>query len=202
MVKVLLAASFLLSVSCSQPSRTNAPPKAPPDARVLGDRATKLLAQGDARAVVSLMHYPPTFTPEERQRDMAAGEASIQSILQELGEISHARAHEGVAAFYDVGGSGGTVPYLPSLSPEFVKDVVYEATYSKQGPGYVHLRIMRLNSKTPLEILGVYFGLPESDPRSKPAMLAIARKEMASAGMQVTPDIERQLEQSLQPVRI
>jgi hypothetical protein len=170
-------------------------------ARSLADRAVQLLSSDDVRGVAAMMHYPPTYTPEERKKDMASTEQGLGLFVSEFGAISGAKEHTGVAVFYELGGTGGDVPYLSSLSPRYFASVLYEAKFSKLGDGYIHVTVIRLKADSPLEVLGVYFGLPAANPRSKPAILAITGKQLTQMQVRITPDIERQIQESLKPVR-
>jgi hypothetical protein len=106
-----------------------------------------------------------------------------------------------LAVFYEIGGSGGDVPYLSSLQPHYSDQFLYDAKFSKLGKGYVRVMVIQLTAKSPFEVLGVYFGLPSGDPHSKPALLAIMRKQLIQMGVPVTPEVERQVQESLKPVQ-
>lgn len=185
------------NASCGEPN----PTIGGVDAQGVADHAVQLLVHGQIRTVASIMHYPPTYTSEKRAKDVASVGANIEMTTRELGAISEVRAFQGLTTCYELGGTGGDLPYLASLSPDYLGDFFYEATYSKHGPGYLRIRILRLTPKSHFEILGVYFGLPMSDPRSKPVLVGIARKQLARMGVPVTPELVRQIEESVQPTK-
>jgi len=120
---------------------------------------------------------------------------------REFGRLSEPKEHAGVAAFYEVGGSGGDVAYLSSLSPHYSAQVLYEAKFAKLGKGYIRITVIQLAADSPFEILGVYFGLPVKDPHSKQAILEITRKQLIQMGVPITPEVEQQMAASLTPVR-
>ena len=61
--------------------------------------------------------------------------------------------------------------------------------------------VIQLTATSPFEILGVYFGLPAANPHSKPAILEITRKQLIHMQVPITPDVDRQIKESLKPVR-
>lgn len=170
-------------------------------AQSLADRAAQMLSRGEVRGVAGLMHYPPKYTPEERKKDMSATGDGLDLAAREFGAISTLKPLTGVAVFYEVGGTGGGVPYISSLSPHASAQFLYEAKFAKRGTGFVHITTIQLTAESPFEILGVYLGLPAANPKSKPAILEVTRKQLIQMGVPLTPDITRQLKAALQPVR-
>jgi hypothetical protein len=106
-----------------------------------------------------------------------------------------------VTLCYEIGGTGGDVPYVSSLSPHESAQFLYEAKFSKLGDGYIGVTIIQLTADSQFEILGVYFELPVGNPRSKPAILAIMRKQLIQMHVPITPEVERQIKAALTPVR-
>jgi hypothetical protein len=173
----------------------------PASARSLAARAVQSLSRGEIRSVAGMMHYPPTYTPEERKKDMSSTGEGLDLIAREFGEISAIQVHTGSALFYELGGSGGDVPYLSSLSPRYAAQYLYKAKFSKRGDGYIRLTVIQLTATSPFEILGVYLGLPAANPHSKPAILEITRKQLIHMQVPITPEVDRQIKESLKPVR-
>jgi hypothetical protein len=151
--------------------------------------------------MAEMMHYPPTYTPEERKKDISSTGDGLDLIAREFGAISGLKAHTGIAAFYEIGGTGGDVPYISSLSPHYSAQFLYEAEFSRRGDGYIRVTVIQLTADSEFEILGVYLGLPASNPHSKPAILEITRKQLIHMQVPVTPEVERQIRASLRPVR-
>jgi hypothetical protein len=149
--------------------------------------------------VAEMMHYPPTYTPEEREKDISSTGDYLDLMAREFGEISALKVQMGVALFYTIGGTGGNVPYVSSLKPHHSEQFVYEAKFSKLGNGFIRVTVIQLTADSHFEILGVYLGLPTANPRSKPALMKIMRKELIHMHVPVTPELERQMEQSLKP---
>ena len=176
------------------------PAKCSESAQSLAARAAELLSRGEIRSVAELMHYPPTYTPEERKKDIASTGDGLDLIAREFGAISGLKTHTGVAVFYELGGTGGDVPYVSSLSPRHSEEFLYKAKFSKRGDGYVRVTVIQLTARSKFEILGVHFGLPMGNPRSKPAMKEMTRRQLIHMQVPITPEVERQIEQSLQPV--
>jgi hypothetical protein len=106
----------------------------------------------------------------------------------------------GSAVLVEVGSPGGGVPHLAALSASYAADFIYQTTFSTLGPGYVHIKVIRFTPNSPFEILGVSFGLPAADPRSRAALVEITRKQLGRMRVPVTPDLVVQIEESLTPV--
>ena len=170
-------------------------------AQGLAARAVELISRGEIRRVAEMMHYPPKYTPEERQGDMSSTGGGLELLASEFGAISAVKPHTGLAMYYRIGGTGGDVPYVSSLSPHYSAEFLYSAKFAKRGDGYIAITVIQLTPRSKFEVLGVYFGLPTGNPHSKPAILAIARKQLIQMKVPITPDVERQMEASLKPVR-
>jgi hypothetical protein len=191
---VVLTVTVAASAACSESD-------GPASARSLAARAVQLLSRGEIRSVAEMMHYPPTYTPEEREKDMSSTGDGLDLMAREFGKISGLKGHTGLARFYEIGGSGGDVPYLSSLSPHYSTQFLYEAKFSKLGDGYIRVTVIQLTAESHFEILGLYLGLPAANPHSKPAIIGITRRQLIHMQVPVTPDVERQIERSLRPVR-
>jgi hypothetical protein len=191
LITTVLTMAVAKSATCSEPA----------SARSLAARAVQLLSRGEIRSVAEMMHYPPTYTPEERKKDISSTGEFLDIMAREFGAISGLKVQTGLALFYTIGGTGGNVPYISSLKPHSSAQFVYEAKFSKLGNGFIRVTVIQLTAKSPFEILGVYFGLPAGNPRSKPALIKIMRKQLAQMHVPITPELERQMEQSLKPFR-
>lgn len=167
----------------------------------LAARAVELVAQGEVQRAALLMHYPPTYTPDERKDDIAGNTDGLHHLLEEFGAMSPPKPRTEATEYYEIGMTGGDNAYLASLKPQHTAHFLYEAKFSKVGPGYVHVIVVQLTATSPLEVLGVYLGLPAEDPHSKPAMLAIARQQLVRMKVPITPELEQQIEQSLKVSR-
>jgi len=172
------------------------------EARALAKRAVVLLENDKSRAVASLMHYPPTYSADERAKDINSVGDGLELILKELGTPTQFRDLHGLALSYEVSESGGSIPYLRSLSPAYASDFLYEVTYSKQGHGYLTVRVMQLNSKSPAEILSVRLGLPTANPASKTTMIEITRMQLARLGVPMSQALQQQIDASLRPAQV
>jgi len=148
-----------------------------------------------------MMHYPPTYTPEERKKDISSTGDGLVLVARDFGAISSLEVYTGTALFYEIGGTGGDVPYVTSLSPYYSAPFLYKAKFSKRGDGYIRITAIQLTADSRFEILGVYFGLPAANPHSRPAILEITRKQLIHMQVPVTPDMERQMRKALRPVR-
>jgi F420-0:gamma-glutamyl ligase-like protein len=153
------------------------------------------------RSVAKAMHYPPTYTPEERQNDMSSTGAGLDLMAREFGAVTGLKPYTGTGMFFEVGGTGGDVPYLSSLRPHASAQYLYKATFAKNGVGCIRVMVIQLTASSPYEILGVYFGLPAANAHSRTAVLDVTRKQLIQMQVPVTPDVERQIEASLKPVR-
>jgi hypothetical protein len=102
---VVLAMAVATSAECSKSD-------AQASARSLADRAAQLLSRGEIRSVAEMMHYPPTYTPEERKKDISSTGEYVDLMAREFGAISGLKEQIGVALFYEIGGTGGNVPSM------------------------------------------------------------------------------------------
>ena len=159
----------------------------------------EILQRGDASAFAAQMHYPPTYTPEERAKDIKGTGDGIDLALRELGSLSDVHPFSGSSITFDFSTTGGTVPYVASLSPSFSADYNYQVRYHVSGAGYIYLTVVRLTAQSPLEVLRVRFQLPVSDPRTFSELSSLFQKELELNGVKVTPDIKRQIEASIKP---
>jgi hypothetical protein len=195
---VFLILSLVSGVSSGGPSQLGVAN----EARALAKRAVVLLENDKSRAVASLMHYPPTYSADERAKDINSVGDGLELTLKELGTPTQFRDLHGLALSYEVSESGGNVPYLRSLSPAYAADFFYEVTYSKQGHGFLTVRVMQLNSKSPAEILSVRLGLPAANPASKTTMIEITGMQLARIGVPMSQALQQQIEASLRPAQV
>jgi hypothetical protein len=191
----LVVALVLCNASCG-----NSPPAQDSQAglgQAIADANMEMLKTGSASAVASGMHYPPTYTPEQRFKDVNGTTRDIELALRELGPLSDVHPFTGSDRVYTSGTTGGSLPYLRSLSPDFSADYYYQVHYRVAGAGYVHLKVIRLNAQSPPEVLQVEFQLPASDPGALARMSDLGQKELEAMGVQVTPEVRKQIEAAM-----
>ena len=105
MQPLILAIIGLVSLTSVQPPES----QDRPSAQELVARTVQMLVRGDIRSVAESMHYPPSYTAEERTKDVTSTGAGLDFTAQAFGQISDPKPHTELATFYEVGGSGGTV---------------------------------------------------------------------------------------------
>jgi hypothetical protein len=170
-----------------------------PSAQELATRTVGLLVRGEFQPVAESMHYPPSYTPAQRQKDVTTTAAGLDLTAREFGEISDPKLHAGSAEFYEVGGSGGSVAYLSSMKPYYSGQFLFDAKFSKLGDGYVRIAVIQLTADAGFEVLGVYFGL-QATPHSKATLADITRRQLIHMNVPITPDLERQID-ALKPIQ-
>ncbi len=177
---------------------SSAPPRSDAmESRVFAEHMLDILQRGDAHAFAAQMHYPPAYTPEERAKDIKDTGDDIEVALREFGSFSDVHPFLGARLCYTFFTTGGTVPYVKSLSPSFSAYYDYQVQYHVSGAGYVRISVMRLTARSPFEVRQVQFELPVSDPRALPEIANVLQRELEHKGIQVTPEIKKQIEASI-----
>lgn len=154
----------------------------------------KGVVAGDSRAVAELMHYPPSYTPEERKSDLTDVENGIRFLLERFGRVSDVKREEGHVSFFEVGGGGGDMGYWKSLSPMETVDVIYSAKFSKLGRGVIKIRIFWHGDGSAPGIFAVGFGLPVGRSDARTQIASAMRDMMSVRGEAVPPDFESRFE--------
>jgi hypothetical protein len=157
------------------------------------------LARSDVRAVASSLHYPPTYTAEEREADIASVSKSLRFLLDRFGAPKNLRTTAERHVFFHVGTSGGDVPYWESISPYPNRVVVFQTDFANLGPGFVMVELISLDGGAPRVIKGVEFGLPAETPGSKQQILHQFEAMLTHMGVALPPDFQAIAAQQIQP---
>ena len=188
----LLLAATLLSGASQSPSGDA------PTVR-LAERTLALLARGDSTSLAALHHYPPSFSSDERAKDAAGVAGAIEFLLESFGKPERVPPNQTPVEFYVVGAGGGSIPYWASISPFSEETVTYSVRFSKLGPGFIQLSIVRV-AGGPAELRIIDFGLPKATPDSKSTMASLMVGVVGRMGLPVTDAVRKSIAEQLQPV--
>lgn len=157
------------------------------------------LARSDVRAVASSLHYPPTYTAEERDDDVASVSKLLRFLLDQFGEPGNLRTTAERHVFFRLGTSGGDVPYWESISPYPNRMVVFQVDFAKLGPGFVMVEMISLDGGAPHVVKGVELGLPAEKSGSKEQILQQFEAMLTHMGVALPPDFQSIAAQQIQP---
>ena len=153
-----------------------AAPSNPPDpSRALAERALALLVRGDADALAAVHHYPESYTPDERRKDVADVATGLRFLFARFGKLEETHPTREPVTFYEIGGGGGTDAYWASLSP---------IAKIKDGPP---------------ELREISYGLPTSSPTARTMILNLTADLMTRMGVPLSADVRRSIAEHMQP---
>lgn len=185
---VLLAAALvgLFVLFAALPAAAQAPPTAgvtprdEPRETTFARLADAFLAHMSAeeyQAAADLLHYPASFTPQERRSDASAVAASLRILGEELGSPADAAPFSGVRLSLNVGAYGGNNEYW-AAHPDGVS-VDYSANFTEAGPGWVLFLFVDVSGEW--EIGQIAYGLPSARPDARPRLLKVFARLQAKA---------------------
>jgi len=165
----------LATISCNTQSEEG---HLAPDPAAQGEQIVQLLQAENFEEVARLLHYPATYTPQERLADQAAVADSLRFLAGEVGHLDKVVVVREPVTFYKVSVSGGDVPYWQSL-PNAGQDgaLTYQAVFSKLGPGIFHLTFIR--SGAGWQPRSIEVGLERGQPGAPERMADITRQMVA-----------------------
>jgi hypothetical protein len=132
------------------------------DLRAKADSILGLLSKGETGTIASLLHYPPSYTEQQRNDDVADVHEQLDFLSQRFGKISHAVLAKEHLETLDIGVSGGTSEYFDSLDSFEYVDFTYATTFAHEGAGAIKIAFLRL--KTGLVPWRISFCLLKSGP--------------------------------------
>lgn len=173
--RVALVLIVLATLSCNN-RRTDEDITSDPAAQ--GARIVQLIQADSFEEVASLLHYPATYTQQERLADQSAVANNLRFLSSEFGHLEEAVAAKEAVEFYKLSISGGDVPYWQSL-PNVGQDgyLTYRAVFSKFGPGIFHITFIRAEGGW--QPRSIEFGLERGQPKAGERMANIARQMVA-----------------------
>lgn len=164
-------------------------------------RIAHLIADHDTNAAAALLHYPSTYSTQERDHDSEEVAKSLSFLLEEFGDISELSRHLKSAVFFEIGVGGGDIPYWESLSPLNITDYLYSANFAKLGPGFLRIRIFRHPTLPGPAVRSIDFALPAMRGDTKAKLISIMKRFFEFKGQQLPPDIDEILERSLKALK-
>ncbi|UCG52934.1 MAG: hypothetical protein JSW58_05080 [Candidatus Latescibacterota bacterium] len=139
--------SVLLVVFCaSSVFAQTAPSEAPDSLWVIGDQVMAALGRGDVGSVAEMLHYPSSYSKEEKATDAAGVKDALEFLLTKLGALQGFERFIGDAVWYEVTLSGGDIGYWESLSPLNTVDLAYRGNFGKFGGGMVSVSFFETSS--------------------------------------------------------
>jgi len=142
-----------------------------------------LLRKGDAAAVAARLHYPPSYTAEQRAADEAAVALMIGIVLEQFGTLMLADPVDAPGPHYQVDITGGDGDYWAATLPgRSIREVGYRAEFSRYESGYVVLSYMEIDSGwvTGQLALGLDATVADNDERVQQTVLLAAERVAAS----------------------
>jgi hypothetical protein len=165
----------------------------------MAKRVTSLLEAGDSNRVAQLLHYPPSYSEEERRADIADLQKMLAFFIDRFGLPSDLEIQDTPLSFYEVGASGGSLEYWANISPLEIRAFVYTARFSKLGPGILKIHLFQPAGQSKFELQGVAFGLKVSSPSARTIMIRTMVDLSKLMGRPMSPNDIEMLEQQLQP---
>ena len=147
-------------------------------AKKVSDALLTFLQTEDFDSAVKLFAFPSTYTQKELLKDTHNITKGLTNLRGEFGAISEIKDHSGSIVSYDVGLSGGDIPFLKSCPS--TKELRYEARFNNQGSGYITVSVCRPDKEW--KVLQLKYGLPAYRPFAKETIAAILAKLIAKRG--------------------
>ena len=130
------------------------------------DSCIKAIQGGNFDEAARSFHYPPNFSPEELEKDRNAVKLGLMELCKIFGTFEGSRLLQRSVIFYQCAVGGGNLRYWEKY-PESIQ-VKYEATFSKEGEGFIIFNVVRISEK--FELRSVAFGIPIGSPDAKKRM--------------------------------
>ncbi|KPJ61577.1 MAG: hypothetical protein AMJ46_00255 [Latescibacteria bacterium DG_63] len=170
------------------------PPAALDTLWTVGDHVVTMLASGDVDSVVTMLHYPPSYSKEELASEVAGIAGAIKFLLAKLGSLDVLEPFSGETLCYDIGLSAGDPGYWESLSPLNTVDLVYKGKFDKFGGGFVSISFFEIDGAMDLRaiVLRLEASVPEARETAIDISLELARRQAESTG-ETLPENLREL---------
>ena len=172
----------------------------PADEGALALRIAELISRADLSGAAAALHYPPSWSDEQREQDAAAVERSLQFYTEQFGTVSGVTPQLEPILFYEVGAGGGDMPYWQNISPSVVNDYLFSVKFSKLGEGLLKIRAVRHPTVPMPTIQSIGFGLPAAREGAKAKIIEVTKGLLRLKGMQLPPNIDQILNDQLRPV--
>ena len=129
-LRIAFAVAILAALACS-------PEQAEPDPRdAKADQVVEHLTAGRFDAVVSMLHFPASQTPDERAADMKSTEWTLGAVLDQFGSIESAKPAVDAPASLSISIAAGDDKYWKAYPRTGVgRQISYDVQFSKLGDG-------------------------------------------------------------------
>jgi hypothetical protein len=145
-----------------------------PDAplNLLASEFFSLMGKADFVSAARLFHYPPHYTPEERDADMRTVQRGLELFSREFGDTSRENIVDKPEAHHHVTVGGGDASYWKNY-PSTAR-LVYDVQFGKEGSGYTVFSFCYIADKW--EIRSAGYGLPMSREGSGQKIQSVLRQ--------------------------
>lgn len=126
--------------------------------RALTETCLRLIQAGDYRGAALLYHYPPHYSAEELEIDLAGVAGSLEIFAKDFGQIGAVSFADPTDLFVNIYATGGSHAYWEQY-PRAYK-YTYKTEFSHYGAGYLVIHIVDILGS--LEVKAIAFGLPVS----------------------------------------
>ena len=118
----------------------------------------------DEVCAVGLMHIPPIYQGEARRREERTMGAGFRLLRERFGGVSEVKSPTTDFRMAELFWSSGTADYW-NQHPQSSK-ATFPVKFTKLSDGYVQIEVSKVFSKW--QIRAIHYGLPISNPSSKP----------------------------------
>ena len=140
----------------------------------LADQFFSQMQESKFEEAAKLFHFPPSYSHEERNHDIAAVARMLEFFSAEFGKSNSPHIDHSEALFWNLLAMGGDIPYWQA-NPTYLQ-IRFSVKFSKEGDGYVILQFCRIIDKW--EIRAAAYGLPADRPDSKARITQLSQKMM------------------------
>ncbi len=116
------------------------------------------ISQTNYTSAAELFHYPPEYSPEQRQRDLKGVALLLEAFTGSFGQISRTSISTKEAEIFYLQVGGGDLQYWQKNRETLSH--VFQVDFSNYGNGFITFTICNLNQK--YEIREVKYGLSAS----------------------------------------
>lgn len=118
----------------------------------------KLIQTEDFYGAALMYHYPPHYTQDELDQDIAAVAESLRIMTEEFGPFGPVKSLEEPTLYVNIHVSGGTHNYWDQQRQAFKVELMTE--FENFGPGFLVFQVVEIVGT--LEIKALAYGLPVS----------------------------------------
>jgi hypothetical protein len=187
---LVLLALVVVSAGASQPSDVRS-------GTGISETVVELLKKGAFEQVAQIHHYPPSYSPKEREEDAKAVARSLRFLFGRSGTVSDVQPLRREAEFYFVSVSGGDAPYWESISPYPLSEHPYRVQFSNLGPAMVNIVVLETGPKAGRELVSIQLGLSVESPGSKEKLVNLSLDMLKEMDVPTPPNVKDLIEQGM-----